>query len=114
MALRSLPESDWPLTGQTAINDNKVTIFSKSYCPYCKKAKALFAKEFPDVETNVLELNERDDGRQIQDYLLTLTGQSTVPNIFVNRQHVGGSDAVQKSFDDGKLVSLVRAQVFRS
>lgn len=40
---------------QAAISDNKVAIFSKSYCPYCRKAKALFKDEFPDLETTVYE-----------------------------------------------------------
>ncbi|KAG6891631.1 hypothetical protein C0992_001316 [Termitomyces sp. T32_za158] len=94
---------------QTAILDNKVAIFSKSYCPYCKKAKALFKDEFPDVETTVYELDERDDGSEIQAYLLEKTGQRTVPNIFVNGQHIGGNDDLRKSFDAGNLTKLVRA-----
>ncbi|KNZ72948.1 Glutaredoxin-C4, partial [Termitomyces sp. J132] len=69
---------------QTAISNNKVAIFSKSWCPYCRKAKALFKDEFPDVETTVYELDERDDGSDIQTYLLEKTGQRTVPNIFVS------------------------------
>ncbi|KAG5644971.1 hypothetical protein DXG03_007343 [Asterophora parasitica] len=68
----------------SAIAENKIAIFSKSYCPYCKKAKALFAEEFPDVETKVYELDERDDGAAIQQYLLEKTGQRTVPNVFVS------------------------------
>ncbi|KAG6919862.1 hypothetical protein DXG01_015570 [Tephrocybe rancida] len=91
----------------TAISENKVAIFSKSWCPYCKKAKALFTEEFPDVETTVYELDERDDGSQIQAYLAEKTGQRTVPNIFVKGTHVGGSDAVRKSFNDGELVKLL-------
>ncbi|KAG5723275.1 hypothetical protein E4T56_gene321 [Termitomyces sp. T112] len=92
-----------------AILNNKVAIFSKSWCPYCRKAKALFKDEFPDVETTVYELDERDDGSEIQTYLLEKTGQRTVPNIFVNGQHIGGSDDLKKSFDDGNLTKLVRA-----
>ncbi|KAJ7198874.1 thioredoxin-like protein, partial [Mycena pura] len=68
---------------QATINDNKIAIFSKSWCPYCKRAKALFAAEFPDEKTAVIELDERDDGPEIQNYLRSLTEQGTVPNIFV-------------------------------
>ncbi|KAF5384863.1 hypothetical protein D9615_000923 [Tricholomella constricta] len=93
----------------TAIVDNKITIFSKSWCPYCKKAKALFAEEFPDVEAKVFELDERDDGAAIQDYLLKKSGQRTVPNVYVNGEHVGGSDDVRASFNQGALTKLVRA-----
>lgn len=40
---------------QQTIAQNRVVIFSKSYCPYCTRAKDLFATAFPDVEVNVLE-----------------------------------------------------------
>lgn len=33
-----------------------------------------------------------DDGPQIQSVLLDLTGKRTVPQIFVNGKHIGGSD----------------------
>jgi glutaredoxin len=80
-------------------------IFSKSYCPYCKGAKDLFATTFPDVQIRVLEcvmslytvcsvneltvkcpirLDLRDDGPEIQKYLLRMTNQRTVPNIFIS------------------------------
>ncbi|KAI9445382.1 putative GRX1-glutaredoxin [Lactarius indigo] len=77
------------------IAQNRVVIFSKSYCPYCKRAKDLFATVFPDVEVKVLELDIRDDGSEIQGYLLQLTDQRTVPNIFINQKHIGGNDKLQ-------------------
>jgi glutaredoxin 3 len=87
---------------QDTINDNKVTIFSKSYCPYCKSVKQLFASEFPDVKPTIYEyvslitgegffaylascrLDKRDDGADIQEYLYQKTGQRTVPNVFIS------------------------------
>ncbi|KAI0271461.1 thioredoxin-like protein [Gloeopeniophorella convolvens] len=82
------------LVNQT-IADNKVVIFSKSYCPYCRRAKNLFATEFPDVPVTVLELDLRDDGPEIQGYLQQVTKQRTVPNIFINNKHIGGNDDLQ-------------------
>ncbi|EGN93545.1 hypothetical protein SERLA73DRAFT_189254 [Serpula lacrymans var. lacrymans S7.3] len=77
---------------ETAISDNKVTIFSKTWCPYSARAKALFVKDYPGVPAHVLELDETDDGSAIQNYLAEKTGQRSVPNIFVNGTHVGGCD----------------------
>ncbi|KAJ7510511.1 glutaredoxin, partial [Mycena galericulata] len=93
---------------QKTIADNKITIFSRSWCPYCKRAKALFAEEFPDEKALVLELDERDDGDAIQDYLATKTGQTSVPNIFVNQKQVGGNDKAQAAFKSGELQALIR------
>jgi len=77
------------------ISENRVVIFSKSYCPYCKRAKDLFVTNFPDLHVKVLELDLRDDGPDIQGYLSQLTNQRTVPSIFINQKHVGGNDNLQ-------------------
>ncbi|KAF7368851.1 Glutaredoxin [Mycena venus] len=94
---------------EAAINENKITIFSKTTCPYCRRAKALFAAKFPEEKPVVYELNEREDGPAIQSYLAEKTGQRTVPNIFVNKQHVGGNDDTQAAFKTGELARLVNA-----
>ncbi|KAJ7352337.1 glutaredoxin C4 [Mycena albidolilacea] len=91
----------------TAIDTHKITVFSKSWCPYCKKTKALFAAEFKDEEPYIIELDERADGDEIQDYLAGKTGQRSVPNVFVNKQHVGGNDDTQAAFKKGELKKLV-------
>ncbi|KAF8661421.1 hypothetical protein AX16_001339 [Volvariella volvacea WC 439] len=92
---------------EDAIANNTVAIFSKSYCPYCKATKKLFAEEFPDLTPNIIELDLRADGDAIQQYLLQKSGQRTVPNVYVNKQHVGGNDATQASFKAGKLAVLI-------
>ena len=67
-----------------------VAIFSKSYCPYSKRAKmALLRKGILPV---VVELDEREDGSDIQKELLDMTGQKTVPSVWVNGKYIGGSD----------------------
>ncbi|KAJ7771217.1 thioredoxin-like protein [Mycena olivaceomarginata] len=93
---------------ETAINENRIMIFSKSSCPYCKRAKALFAAQFPEEKPVVFELNEREDGPAIQSYLAEKTGQRTVPNIFINKHHVGGNDDTQAAFKTGELGRLVQ------
>jgi glutaredoxin 3 len=40
---------------ETAIDEHKVVIFSKSWCGYCKKAKALFKEQYPDETPLVWE-----------------------------------------------------------
>ncbi|CEL63648.1 Glutaredoxin-1 OS=Glomus intraradices GN=GRX1 PE=2 SV=2 [Rhizoctonia solani AG-1 IB] len=83
----------------------KIAIFSKSYCPYCKNAKSqintfienLAADQKDQVEVDILELDERDDGTAIQNYLAEKTKQRTVPNIFIgeiywSRQESVGTD----------------------
>lgn len=68
------------------IADNVVVVFSKSYCPYCKKAKNLLAEL---TTYKALELDQTPEGDAIQAYLAQKTGQRTVPNIFINQAFVG-------------------------
>jgi len=89
------------------IAENRVVIFSKSYCPYCKRAKDLFATNFPDVHVKVLELDLHDDGPDIQGYISQLTSQRTVPNIFINQKHVGGNDDLQALYKKDGVKALL-------
>ncbi|KAF8799911.1 glutaredoxin [Phlegmacium glaucopus] len=90
-----------------SIAENKVIIFSKSYCPYCTSVKALFTNNFPGVKFHVIELDELDDGAPIQQYLKEETGQRTVPNVFVNKEHIGGNDDTTAAWKSGKLGKLL-------
>ncbi|ORZ00309.1 glutaredoxin [Syncephalastrum racemosum] len=89
-----------------AIADNNVMIFSKSYCPYCTGAKDLFGDL--DVKFNAYELDTRKDGSEIQQALAELTGQKTVPNIFINQNHIGGYSNLDELYRSGKLESLIQ------
>ncbi|KAJ4714278.1 Glutaredoxin family protein [Melia azedarach] len=86
---------------QNSIFSNKIVIFSKSYCPYCLRAKRIFAELHE--QPYVVELDLRDDGAQIQYVLLDLVGRHTVPQIFVNGKHIGGSDDLKAAMLSGQL-----------
>ncbi|ESK92406.1 putative grx1-glutaredoxin [Moniliophthora roreri MCA 2997] len=93
---------------ESAIKDHKIVIFSKTWCPYCGAAKGLFNLSFPDEDVEIIELDEKDEGPDIQAYLLEKTGQRTVPSIFINQKHMGGNDAVQDLNQKGELAALVK------
>ncbi|CAO3645581.1 unnamed protein product [Mucor hiemalis] len=88
------------------ISENKVILFSKSYCPYCIRAKDLF--DDINVDYKALELNDHKDGEAIQQVLAELTKQKTVPNLFINQQHIGGYDALQAAYSSGKLEKVLK------
>mmetsp|Transcript_28398 Transcript_28398/g.86811 ORF Transcript_28398/g.86811 Transcript_28398/m.86811 type:complete len:160 (+) Transcript_28398:25-504(+) len=88
------------------IGSNDVVVYSKSYCPFCLKTKGLFAEL--GVPTTVIELDEVDGGSDIQNALASMTGQRTVPNVFINGQHIGGNDDTQKAYKSGKLKELLK------
>ncbi|PRQ47495.1 putative thioredoxin-disulfide reductase [Rosa chinensis] len=90
---------------QNVIYSNKIAIFSKSYCPYCLRAKRIFSELHE--QPYVVELDLRDDGGQIQSVLLDVVGRSTVPQVFVNGKHIGGSDDLKAAVASGQLQKLL-------
>lgn len=47
------------------------------------------------------------NGAQIQRELLTMTGQRTVPSVFVNGRHLGGNDDTQEAYRTGALTTML-------
>ncbi|XP_032368905.1 thioredoxin reductase 3 isoform X1 [Etheostoma spectabile] len=90
---------------QQLIDSNQVMVFSKSYCPFCIKVKDLF-KEM-QLDCNVVELDLIEDGTNYQEMLLEMTGQKSVPNVFINKTHVGGCDSTMQAHKDGSLQKLL-------
>uniref|UniRef100_A0A8C5P332 Thioredoxin reductase 3 n=1 Tax=Jaculus jaculus TaxID=51337 RepID=A0A8C5P332_JACJA len=88
------------------IEGNRVMIFSKSYCPHSTRVKELFSSL--GVDYNILELDQVDDGANFQEVLSEITNQKTVPNIFVNKVHVGGCDRTFQAHQNGLLQKLLQ------
>lgn len=61
------------------------------------------------VDTVVYELDEVPSGQAIQDKLQEITGQRTVPNVWVKGKHLGGNDDTQAAHQSGKLHELLKA-----
>ncbi|MFT3995819.1 MAG: glutaredoxin 3 [Asticcacaulis sp.] len=81
-----------------------IEIYTKPYCPYCERAKALLdakgatykeivASADPDLRR---EMNER-------------SGRSTYPQIFIDGLHVGGCDDLVALDSRGGLDPLLTA-----
>jgi glutaredoxin 3 len=99
---------------QMFIDESEVMVFAKSYCPYCKRTRSLFDRIMKDnaemdIFVNILDLDTlpEEDGRLMQNALLELTGQRTVPNVFVAGVHVGGNAETQALSKTGKLMEAL-------
>nr|AAF19628.1 thioltransferase [Schizosaccharomyces pombe] len=88
----------------SAVADNDVVVFAKSYCPYCHATEKVIADK--KIKAQVYQIDLMNDGDEIQSYLLKKTGQRTVPNIFIHQKHVGGNSDFQALFKKGELDSL--------
>mmetsp|Transcript_1928 Transcript_1928/g.3309 ORF Transcript_1928/g.3309 Transcript_1928/m.3309 type:complete len:156 (+) Transcript_1928:105-572(+) len=90
------------------IRKNEIAIFSKINCPFSIKAKRMALDEL-GVKPGVIELDQRPKGdgstiqRQLGKLIKADRALPTVPQIWVNGQYIGGSDALRKAIDSGKL-----------
>ncbi|RMZ66523.1 glutaredoxin [Pyrenophora seminiperda CCB06] len=89
---------------QSIIDENPVAVFSKSYCPYCRQAKQLLSDK--GAKFYAIELDQVDDGSAMQSALGEITGQTTVPNIFIAQKHIGGNSDLQAK--KGELPTLLK------
>ncbi|KAJ5487730.1 hypothetical protein N7530_002030 [Penicillium desertorum] len=87
---------------QSLINDNAVVVFSKSYCPYCDSSKKLL--DSLNAKYTTLELDLEEEGAAIQSALAEISSQRTVPNIFINKKHIGGNSDLQGKKDLKELL----------
>ncbi|GAA5827645.1 hypothetical protein JCM5353_008757 [Sporobolomyces roseus] len=94
-------------TVQEKIDAGKVVVFSKSYCPYCRNAKQLLKSL--DVEFDLYELDQMEEGADWQNALAEMSGQRTVPNLFIGGNHVGGFSDLEAKHRSGELKKLLTA-----
>ncbi len=82
----------------------EVTIYSKTICPYCVKAKFLLQRK----KVQFKEIMVVDD--QIRDAMIKKSGgRMTVPQIFIGDTHLGGCDDLYALEAAGKLDELLRS-----
>ncbi len=73
-----------------------VTIFSREGCPYCVKAKGLLHDA--DIDFQELVLNRDFSESTIR----AVSGESTVPQVFINGERIGGSEALEQYLAQSK------------
>ncbi|KJZ76534.1 hypothetical protein HIM_03870 [Hirsutella minnesotensis 3608] len=90
------------------LRKSPVIIFSKTFCPYSRRAKELLLEKYNiSPAPHVVELDEHPLGRQLQAELGEKTHRRTVPNIMVNGVSLGGSDEIAELDRDGALVAKI-------
>lgn len=66
----------------------KIEIYTKFFCPYCTRAKTLLDSKGATYE----EYEVSNDPKSFEVMLDRANGSRTVPQIFIDDQHIGGSD----------------------
>lgn len=82
---------------------SRVTVYSRGDCPICDKAKTMLNRwkvEFDEIAI--------DDNAEAQEKFNTVTnGASTVPQIFIDGNLIGGFDELTELHMDGDLDDLM-------
>ncbi len=81
---------------------NEVTIYTKNYCPYCTRAKALLDRKgvaYTDIDVTF--------DVALQNEMIERSGRRTVPQVFIGDVHVGGSDDLIDAERSGELDGLL-------
>ena len=91
------------------IADNKVMMFSFSTCPFCKNAKKLL--DDMGVEYTAVELNEMEGGMAIRAELAKKTGRTSMPNIWIGGEGIGGCNdgpGIMTLHKNGELEGMLK------
>jgi glutaredoxin 3 len=75
-----------------------ILIYTRDYCPYCQKAKALLDRKGASYTEIDLEKHPEK-----QSEMITKAGRTSVPQIFIDGKHIGGCDDLHALDAAGKL-----------
>ncbi len=82
---------------------SKVEIYTKAYCPFCVRAKALLNDKGVDFTEYAIDAEPA-----LRDVMIKrANGGYTVPQIFINDQHIGGCDDMLALERQQKLAPLL-------
>jgi glutaredoxin 3 len=83
----------------------KVEMYTKMFCPFCSRAKKLLDEKGVAFE----EIDITMGGPKRKEMLERAPSHSTVPSIFIDDRHVGGSDDLAALNASGELDRLLAA-----
>jgi len=80
----------------------KVEIYGTSFCHRCLDAKAFLQEKGIEYEEYLLDLMPLE-----KDTMIERCGQKSIPQIFINGQHIGGLVELNKLDSSGELDKLL-------
>ena len=81
----------------------KVEIYTWSSCPFCIRAKALLDKKQVNYQEYTIDGNDIEREKMAN----RANGRRTLPQIFINDQHIGGCDDLHELETEEKLDQLL-------
>ena len=82
-----------------------VEIYTKAFCSFCWRAKNLLEAKGVDYVEIAVDMGGKDRALMIE----RASGRSTVPQIFIRGEHVGGCTDLFRLEQDGVLDRMLRS-----
>jgi glutaredoxin 3 len=82
----------------------RVKMYTTRVCPYCYRAKSLLKQKGIPYDEIDVSLDS-----QTRNWLVEMTGQKTVPQIFIDGKPIGGSDDLHALHQSGELDRIMAA-----
>lgn len=76
----------------------RIVIYTKNYCPFCKRAVALLSSKGVEFE----EIDVTNDNGTFKT-IISKTGWDTVPQVFIDNEFLGGCDDIHALDKKGLL-----------
>ena len=92
--------------------DEPVVMFALEWCEFCWSVRKLFAAagiRYRSIDLDSVAHQENGLGGDIRAALLQMTGQPTIPQIFIGGAHIGGATETFDAFNDGSLKEKLAA-----
>ena len=83
-----------------------IEIYTKAFCSYCTRAKQLLAAKGVRVEEYDITMGGPKRAEMIQ----RANGRTTVPQVFIDDRHIGGSDDLLALDREGVLDRLLHSE----
>ena len=80
----------------------KVEIYATSFCRHCMDAREFLQAKGVEYEEYLLDLMPLE-----KDAMIERCGQKSIPQIFINGQHIGGLTEQRELDSSGKLDKLL-------
>jgi glutaredoxin 3 len=83
-----------------------VEMYTTSWCPYCTRARTLLRRK----DVSFVEIDIDRDPQRRQEMIRRAGGRTSVPQIFIDGEHIGGSDDLAALDGAGRLDAMLGAR----
>ena len=101
---------------EETVQANPVVLYALEWCEFCWSVRNMFKDagiEYLSVDLDSVAYQADDRGAKLRAGLREITGQPTIPQVFIGGAHIGGATETFDAYNSGRLEELLDAQQIR-